>query len=151
MNGREEIVMRARNGRRFMRTIIGVLAGCALAATVLAQGATPPGATAVERGRATFRQHCAVCHGDHGKGNGPAASALRPRPRDLSTLGRRQGGFSAAGVEATIKGTAPVTAHGSPTMQMWGAFFTADANGNQAEADRRIADVVAFIESIQAK
>ena len=28
---------------------------------------------------------CSVCHGDQGKGDGPAADALRPRPRDWTT------------------------------------------------------------------
>ena len=42
-------------------------------------------------------------------------------------------------------------AHGSPGMMVWGAFLLADANGNQARADARISDLVAFIESIQVK
>lgn len=57
----------------------------------------------------------------------------------------------AALVEAILKGTDPVAAHGSPGMMIWGAFFLADANGNQATADARIQDVVTFIESIQVK
>jgi hypothetical protein len=36
-------------------------------------------------------------------------------------------------------------------MMVWGALFLADANGNQAKADARINDLVAFIESIQVK
>lgn len=30
-----------------------------------------------------YQQHCAVCHGVQGKGDGPAAYLLRPRPRDF--------------------------------------------------------------------
>src|SRR5258708_8145500 len=49
----------------------------------------PPGAgmdRAAPLGARLFAQHCAVCHGSEGRGNGPAAPSLRPRPRDL-TLG----------------------------------------------------------------
>ena len=35
-------------------------------------------------GGEVFRGQCAVCHGEHGYGDGPAASGLRPRPADLT-------------------------------------------------------------------
>ena len=31
-----------------------------------------------------FNERCVVCHGTEGKGNGPASSALNPRPRDYT-------------------------------------------------------------------
>ena len=34
------------------------------------------------RGQAVYEYHCAQCHGDTGDGNGPAAAAMYPRPRD---------------------------------------------------------------------
>ncbi len=36
------------------------------------------------KGKATFEQICASCHGPSGKGDGPAAAALSPKPRDLT-------------------------------------------------------------------
>jgi hypothetical protein len=36
-------------------------------------------------------------------------------------------------------------------MMLWGAMFRADARGNQAAADARLGDLVAFIASIQQK
>ncbi len=30
-----------------------------------------------------FKQRCATCHGDDGRGNGPAASNLKPKPIDF--------------------------------------------------------------------
>jgi mono/diheme cytochrome c family protein len=36
-------------------------------------------------GAVAFARHCAGCHGDGGKGDGPAADALTPAPRDLSS------------------------------------------------------------------
>src|SRR5258708_16205460 len=35
-------------------------------------------------GEKVFAKHCAVCHGPEGKGNGPAAPSMKPRPRDLT-------------------------------------------------------------------
>jgi mono/diheme cytochrome c family protein len=36
------------------------------------------------RGRTVYDEHCAICHGASGAGDGPAASHLIPRPRDFS-------------------------------------------------------------------
>jgi Cytochrome c len=36
-------------------------------------------------GARVFAQRCAVCHGPDGKGNGPAAPSMFPRPRDFSS------------------------------------------------------------------
>jgi mono/diheme cytochrome c family protein len=37
-----------------------------------------------EEARALYGLRCATCHGDHGRGDGPAASALGVRPRDFT-------------------------------------------------------------------
>jgi len=50
--------------------------------------AWPPGADLppnTPRGALIYRQHCAVCHGPDGRGNGPAAPSLIPRPRDFAS------------------------------------------------------------------
>ncbi|MDZ7266495.1 MAG: c-type cytochrome [candidate division KSB1 bacterium] len=41
-------------------------------------------AAAVARGEAVYRRACEACHGANGDGNGPAARALDPRPRDFT-------------------------------------------------------------------
>src|SRR3977135_1549450 len=49
----------------------------------------PPGAALppnIRLGARVFARRCAVCHGPDGRGNGPAAPSLIPRPRDF-TLG----------------------------------------------------------------
>ncbi len=37
-----------------------------------------------EKGKALFVQYCGACHGPSGKGDGAAAAALNPKPRDLT-------------------------------------------------------------------
>ncbi|MFN7133590.1 MAG: c-type cytochrome, partial [Myxococcales bacterium] len=46
---------------------------------------SPASAGDVERGRELFRQRCAVCHGREGRGDGPNAKFLVPRPRALAS------------------------------------------------------------------
>ena len=51
---------------------------------------------ALERGRALYDVNCVSCHGDTGRGDGPAAGVLKPPPRDhtdrayMSTLTDKQ-------------------------------------------------------------
>ncbi len=39
----------------------------------------------VEKGSELFRQNCVQCHGELGRGDGPAATTLNPRPRNFSS------------------------------------------------------------------
>src|ERR1700758_1504141 len=43
-------------------------------------------------GRQMFDAYCASCHGQGGKGNGPAAPALKAPPTDLTQLAAKNGG-----------------------------------------------------------
>ncbi len=38
----------------------------------------------LEKGEAVFAKHCANCHGEKGKGNGPSAQGLEPAPTDFT-------------------------------------------------------------------
>jgi len=54
------------------------------AGVVLLLGAGVPMAHA-EDGKAVFQKNCVACHGPTGKGDGPAAKALKPPPGDFAT------------------------------------------------------------------
>jgi len=41
-------------------------------------------------GQEMFRSYCAACHGLDAKGSGPAASALKTPPTDLTTLAQKK-------------------------------------------------------------
>ena len=52
-----------------------------LAAAVLWNGAV--WAADATRGKGVYESRCAPCHGDRGGGDGPAAAALEPKPRNF--------------------------------------------------------------------
>ena len=43
----------------------------------------PPTQASIDGGAAIYAERCAVCHGDSGRGDGPAAVGLKPKPADL--------------------------------------------------------------------
>ncbi|MGA9120108.1 MAG: c-type cytochrome [Bacteroidota bacterium] len=45
----------------------------------------PSGVNSADLGKSVYEQRCAPCHGESGKGNGPNAFFLSPRPRDFTT------------------------------------------------------------------
>ncbi len=101
-------------------------------------------------GSATFKSYCAQCHGVTGKGNGPAAKALKMPPADLTVIARRNRGvFPAAEVKGTISGDHEFPAHGSREMPMWGSVFRSVENPSVTEL--RIVNLVKYLEQIQAK
>jgi mono/diheme cytochrome c family protein len=51
----------------------------------IAQQGTRTPAAAASPGKAVYDAHCVECHGTGGKGDGPAALMLAPRPRDFTS------------------------------------------------------------------
>jgi len=52
--------------------------------TTYVRSTVPYNALSIAHGLQLYSDHCAVCHGEEGYGDGPAASGLRPRPADLT-------------------------------------------------------------------
>jgi mono/diheme cytochrome c family protein len=108
--------------------------------------------TASNNGREMFDSYCAVCHGKDGKGSGPAASALKTQPTDLTMLAKNDGGkYPAAHVAAVLKGQAMSPSHGSQDMPIWGPLFSSISQGHQAQVQQRITNLVNYVDGIQAK
>jgi mono/diheme cytochrome c family protein len=99
-----------------------------------AQSNRAPGKRASsERGKELFSEYCASCHGVSGKGDGPAASALKIPPADLTALARRnKGQFPSLRVMQAIKAGPSVPAHGSQVMPVWGPIFLRGDNSDTA-------------------
>ena len=103
-------------------------------------------------GKEMYTQYCAVCHGTEGKGNGPAADALKTPPSDLTVLSKNNGGsYPSHKVASAIRGDAAVPAHGSKEMPIWGKLFRTVSGGQQSEVDQRIANLVSYIKSLQSQ
>ena len=80
--------------------------------TVAPSGAvdTAPRGTAGVSGQAVFAANCATCHGETGRGDGPAAVGLEPPPADLSDGMWVTGDGSLAALENVIENGSPGTA-----------------------------------------
>src|SRR5215831_11331448 len=50
-----------------------------------ALGASPQSSATMTPGRIVYEQHCAACHGPNGRGDGPAAVWLYPKPRHFNS------------------------------------------------------------------
>jgi DMSO reductase family type II enzyme heme b subunit len=75
----------ATNGQRWTAVLWGVGLGLAVATSGLAQEQrAAPSPQEIEAGKQVYTRKCAQCHGDDGKGMGPAAEKVFPRPRDFT-------------------------------------------------------------------
>jgi mono/diheme cytochrome c family protein len=87
-------------------------------------------------GKAKYESLCAGCHGKAGKGDGPAAASLNPKPQD-HTDGKVMNSLSDQYLSDIIKnGGAGVKK--SPLMPAWGKTLK----------DQEISDVIAYIRSL---
>ena len=133
-----------------MRFCLAVLSVLALSAQDKEIRKVPVQPTSMTSGREMFHTYCATCHGEGGKGDGPAASALKKAPADLTQLARKHNGkFPDAYVAAKLKNVdEPV--HGSREMPIWGALLPS-VSRDAAETQLRVTNIVNYIGSIQAK
>jgi mono/diheme cytochrome c family protein len=77
--------------------------------------------TSPASGEEMYVNYCAVCHGKDGRGTGPAVSALKVPPTDLTTLAEKNGGkYPSMHVSTVLRGEADVPAHGTKDMPVWG-------------------------------
>jgi mono/diheme cytochrome c family protein len=100
-------------------------------------------------GREMFVTYCAVCHGQDGRGSGPAADALKKAPPDLTQLTiKNNGKFPDAHVYSVIKGDTNAVAHGSKDMPIWGDVFRS-MSMRPEDTQWRLSNLVGHIKSIQ--
>ena len=140
-----------------LAVILVVISAFAVAQAAPAQ--TPPTVKHVpitkapsNSGKEMFNSYCAVCHGKEGKGDGPAASAMKTPPTDLTLLAKKDGGkYPASHVAAVIRGQATTPSHGSQDMPVWGPLFSSISQGHEAQVQQRITNLVTYIDGLQAK
>jgi mono/diheme cytochrome c family protein len=101
-------------------------------------------------GKEVYGAYCAVCHGKDGKGNGPAAVAMKAPIPDLTTIAQRNGGkYNTTAVLAGINGfNRP--AHGTPEMPIWGPLFDT-VSYSSGVTTMRLSNLVTYIGTLQQK
>jgi mono/diheme cytochrome c family protein len=87
-------------------------------------------------GKAKYDVLCVSCHGNSGKGDGPAAASLNPKPRN-HTDGKYMNALTDKYLFDIVKGGG-VGVGKSPLMPVWGGQLK----------DPEIWDVVAYIRSL---
>ena len=108
--------------------------------------------TSPTSGKEMFNSYCAVCHGTDGKGGGPAASAMKTPPTNLTDLAKNSGGkYPAPHVAAVIRGQATTASHGSQDMPVWGPLFSSISQGHEAQVQQRISNLLGCVATLQAK
>ena len=90
----------------------------------------------VEEGKKLYGQFCASCHGQSGKGDGPAATALNPKPRDHTDKAYMSKLADEDLLKVIKNGGASVGK--SPLMPPWGASLK----------DDQIQDIIAYVRTL---
>lgn len=113
-----------------------------------------------------YRASCASCHGVNGKGDGPVAEFLMPKPADLTVLAKNNhglypslntGSYPFQRVFQVIDGRTLVSGHGDRAMPVWGIRYKMEIDdkygpmGAEKFIRGRILELVYYIQSIQEK
>ena len=89
-----------------------------------------------EQGKKLYGQFCASCHGQSGQGDGPAAAALNPKPRDHTDKEYMSKMSDDEMLKVIKNGGASVGK--SPLMPPWGASLK----------DEQIQDIIAYVRTL---
>jgi mono/diheme cytochrome c family protein len=112
----------------------------------------PVNKTAPTSGQQMYANYCALCHGIDGRGRGPAASALKTPPIDLTMLSKNNNGkFPDTHIVTVLQNGSAIPSHGSAEMPVWGPILGKMNMSNSQERLLRISNLSRYLDSIQAK
>ena len=120
------------------RSVFAIAAAAAIVAGAIAIGRTRVQAQEPD-GRALYDKHCAECHGAEGKGDGPGAAYLAPRPRDFAS-----GKYK---IRSTETGSVPTDDDLIRTVRL-GLYGTAMPGWDRILSDADIRAVVGYIKGL---
>ena len=112
-----------------------------------------------DMGKLEYESHCAICHGDNGRGNGELRKFLTKAPTDLTTMAKRNGGaFPNQMAWEVIDGRTEVGPHGTRAMPVWGRAYRQEAYAQLTTAyepewyvRNRIVALLDYLSRIQEK
>lgn len=87
----------------------------------------------IQAGKQIYAQHCVVCHGISGKGNGPSGKGLNPKPTDFTKAVPNEEEW----FKATKLGTKAIGKSGG--MEAYAAKLS----------DQQIRDVLAYVKTLK--
>ena len=112
--------------------------------------AQTPASKAAFNGQAIYEDYCAACHGRDGKGDGPAARALKTPPIDLTRISHNHSGkFPDADIKKIVLGLDMMPSHGTEAMPVWGKIFTKIGDPNTV--GQRVDALSLYLRQIQTK
>ena len=94
-----------------------------------------------DSGRKLYASYCVTCHGADGRGHGPAAAALNPKPRDFTSgafyFDANANAKTGEDIDlARVIREGPAAFGGSPAMPGWKQTFS----------EQQVRDLVAFVQ-----
>jgi len=112
----------------------------------------PVNKTSPTNGKQMYTSYCAPCHGIDGRGNGPAATALRVAPTDLTGLCKKNHGkFPDTHIISVLQFGSELPAHGSVEMPVWGPILGKMNQSNFQDKQLRMSNLSRYLESIQVR
>jgi len=105
-------------------------------------------------GRRMFLLHCATCHDQNGRGNGPLARHLKLDAADLTKISQKNGGtFPFWPTYRIIDGREELKEKGPRPMPAWGKEFFKQVGQDRPDAEElvreRILRLVYYVQSLQ--
>jgi mono/diheme cytochrome c family protein len=103
-------------------------------------------------GSQLYKQNCALCHAEDGKGNDPPSvpSIFTASPPDLTTLAQRHNGkFPEAYVAEVLHGGVTSPDRGPAEMPVWGIIFKSMSKSDETQVKLRMTNLTNYLKTIQ--
>ena len=109
----------------------------------------------VVSGELLYQRHCVPCHGREGRGDGPLAGSLEPKPADLTRLRAELGGsYSLDQLTQVIDGRRTIrAAHSTSQMPVWGEVFESSLKESPYASEMtllQIHDLAEYLDTLQS-
>ena len=131
---------------------VGILAAGVTFADQQSKIVIPADRTSATSGEQMFASYCAPCHGANGKGLGPAATAMKQKPTDLTLHSKKNHGkYPDTHVVSILQFGTEVSAHGSASMPVWGPILGNMNRSNLQDKQLRISNLARYLEQIQER